>query len=127
MSKRAKIIAVVVAVVALAFLFTVKPPDRNIPDALVGEWHTSDGPYADRAMEISPVSISFTTGEGTVSVGTIQKIAKVQEGERTLYTVVYEMDGTKNELSFYLETVKAKNVIRFKNQQNITWTKDENS
>lgn len=37
------------------------------------------------------------------------------------------MDGTSNEVSFYLQFDKSKNVIRFKNQQNIDWVKEENS
>ena len=127
-SKRGKVIGVIVAAIVLAVLFTWKPPNRDVPDALIGEWRTTDAMYADRTLEISPVSISFTTGEGTVSTGTIEKIQKVQDGARTLYTFEYNVDGTRNVVSFYLEPGKPKgSVIRFKNQPKTVWTKDENS
>ena len=52
----------------------------------------------------------------------------MQDGARTLYTFEYNVDGTRNVVSFYLEPGKPKgSVIRFKNQQKTVWTKDENS
>jgi hypothetical protein len=117
---------VAVAFTLLLLGFYWRAPNRSMPEELVGEWHSSDARYSDRKMEIHHSVISFTTGEGTVSSGLIKEIREVPEGPRTLYTVVYDLDGASNELSFYYETGKPSgDVIRFKNQQNLTWIKDK--
>jgi hypothetical protein len=54
------------------------------------------------------VSISFTTGGATVSTGVIKEIKMASEGNRTLYTVVYDLEGARNEVSFYYETASPK-------------------
>jgi hypothetical protein len=75
-----------------------------------------------------PVSVSFTTGEGTVYTGFIKDIKQVQDGSRTLYTLVYDVDGTRNEPSFYKESgIRTGSSICFKNQQKIIWRKSEGS
>ncbi len=128
MKKTARI-AIASLAIGITVLFTAlywHPAKRDVPEKLLGEWHTSDANYADRYFAIRHMSISFTTGGGTASTGSIKEIKEVQEGRRTLYTLVYEMDGARNELSFYYENVDAKlEVIRFKNQQNVIWTKNE--
>lgn len=124
------LLAVAGIFVLILLVLTLRTPKHAVPDYLLGEWHTSDPNYSDRFFEITQVSISFTTGGATVSTGVIKEIKTVQEGNRTLYTVVYDLDGTRNEVSFYYETGSAKakgDVIRFKNQQNTVWTKNESS
>lgn len=120
------VIAGIAALVLLAF--TVRTPKHRVPEELLGEWHTSDPNYSDRFFEITQVSISFTTGGATGSTGVIKQVTTVQDGNRTLYTVVYDLDGTRNEVSLYYETGSAAgDVIRFKNQQHIIWTRIEGS
>jgi hypothetical protein len=120
--------AIMVAFVVLLMALYWRPPNRKVPEQLVGEWRTSDPKYSDRQLDITYASISFTTGDGTVSTGFIKEIKAVQNGASTLYTVVYDLEGTSNELSFYYEMGSAKvGVIRFKNQQAMIWTKIENS
>lgn len=127
-TKTAVLAAVAVASVLLLTAIYWRPPNQKIPEQLVGEWRTSNPKYSDRQLDITYGSISFTTGKGTVSTGFIKEIKTVQEGARTLYTVVYDLEGTPNELSFYYEIGKANvGVIRFKNQQEMIWTKIENS
>jgi hypothetical protein len=122
------VVAVAVVLVFAVLVLWWRTPNKRIPDCLLGEWHTSEAGHSDRYFEINPVSISFTTGEGTVYTGFIKEIKQVQEGPSTLYTVVYDVDGTLNELSFYYESGTAKGTfIRFRNQQNIIWTKSESS
>lgn len=120
--------------VLILLVFFSRAPKRDVPDDLLGEWQTSDPYYSDRSFEITPVSISFTTGGGTVSTGVIKEVKSASEGNRTLYTVVYDVDGTRNEVSFYYEMgspngPKAPSVaiIRLKNQQKTVWTKNESS
>jgi len=100
-----------------------RPADSLAPDALVGEWHTSNADYSDRSFEIAPVSVSFGTGHGTVTTGFIRKVSAVPQGARTLYTISYTSDETVNQVSFYYETANGK-VIRFTNREDVAWTKD---
>lgn len=122
---------VVAAIAALVFAVLVlswHAPNRKVPEDLLGEWHTSEAHHADRYFEITPVSISFTTGEGTVYIGFIKEIKQTQDGTRTLYTFVYDVDGTRNKLSFYYESeTRGGTFICFKNQQDIIWKKSEGS
>jgi hypothetical protein len=126
-SNRGTIKGAVIVLTVIALLFLWKPADRTVPETLIGAWSTTNAKYADRKMEIGPTTISFTTGEGTVATGIIKQIGKREVGARALYTVEYDIDGTRNEVSFYVEILKAKNVIWFKNQQSVIWTKDDNS
>jgi hypothetical protein len=102
------------------------PSNKQVPEELVGEWHTTDPNYSGRSFEIGLVSISFATGEGTVSTGFIKEIREVSEGGRALYTISYVADGMPNEVSFYYDGANGE-VIRFKNQEKTVWTKDKNS
>ena len=113
----------VVLLIILAFWILWRPSKLHVPEDLIGEWHTPNVNYADRSFQIDPVSISFGTGEGTVTTGFIKKVSAVPQGARTLYTISYTTDETNYEVSFYYETVKGK-VIRFRNQKGIAWTKN---
>jgi hypothetical protein len=116
------VLAIVFSVI-LAFLYW-NYKDRNIPEDLIGEWNTIDPKYSDRYFAIGPTTISFTTGNGTVSTGSITEIKTVREGTSTLYTIVYDVEGTPNALSFYYKTEKVTgSTIRFKNQKMTIWTK----
>jgi hypothetical protein len=101
-------------------------PQKQVPQELVGEWHTTDPNYADRTFEIDSVCINFTTGGGTVSTGFIKEVKQVAQGNRTLYIISYTVDDTPNEVSFYFDWGKGK-TIRFKNQEHVVWRKDEKS
>jgi hypothetical protein len=101
-------------------------PNKRVPTELVGEWHTTDPNYAERTFELDPVCITFTTGDGNVSVGFINEVKEVPEGGRILYTISYILDDAPDEVSFYFDPGKGK-VIYFKNQENVVWSKDQDS
>jgi hypothetical protein len=105
-------------------LFAWQPPNKDVPGQLVGEWHTEDPNYYGRSFEINLVSISFGTGEGKVTTGFINNIKEVREGVRVLYTISYTQDDVPSEVSFYYDVAKGE-VIRFKNQEKVVWTKDK--
>jgi hypothetical protein len=112
------------ALLAVLALLYWNYKDRDIPEELIGEWHTTDPNYSDRYVSIGPTTISFTTGNGTVSTGVITVIKTVREASSTLYTIGYDLDGTPNALSFYYKTEKVTgSTIRFKNQKTTIWTK----
>jgi hypothetical protein len=118
------VIAGIAALVLLAS--TVRTPKHRVPEELLGEWHTSDPNYSDRFFEVTPVSITFTTGGTTGSTGMIKQVTTVLDGNRILYTVQYDLEGVHNEVSFYLETGTPNgDVIRFKNQPHTIWTRIE--
>jgi hypothetical protein len=103
-----------------------RAPSKKVPSELVGEWHTTDANYVDRAFGIDPVSISFTTGSGEVSTGFIKSVKEVSEGSRILYTITYTVDDKPNQVSFYYNLSNG-NTISFKNQTKIIWTKKHDS
>lgn len=114
--------ATVLLVIGLAS-WIWRPANAEVPTELIGEWHTSDPNYADRSFAVDPVSVNFGTGSGTNTTGFIRKVNAIPLGNRTLYTIGYATDDSINEVSFYYETAKGK-MIRFRNQENIVWTKD---
>ncbi len=103
-----------------------RTPRQQVPKELVGEWHTTDPRYADRTFGLDNVCVTFTTGGGSVSTGFIKEVKQVPEGSRILYTISYTLDDAPNVVSFYYDPIRGK-VIRFKNQEKIVWTKDQDS
>jgi hypothetical protein len=120
------VVLAIAALLVVVLVLSWRAPNTRVPESLLGEWHTAEAQHADRYFEITPVSLSFTTGEGVVYTGFIKDVQQIQEGSRTLYTIVYDVDGTRNELSFYFESANGSDfVIRFKNQQDMVWKKSE--
>lgn len=127
-SSAIKLILVAAGVVTLIVLasWIWRPPNTRVPDELVGEWHSADPNYADRSFEIDSMSISFRTGEGTVTTGFIKKVSVVPSGSRIFYTISYTVEDAPNEVSFFFDPYRG-NVIQFKNQEKTIWTKDSSS
>ncbi len=116
--------AVTLLVVLVAW--TWRAPNKLVPADLVGEWRTTAPDYADRKFELDPATISFTTGDGTVSVGFIKEVKEVPEGNRILYTISYAVNDEPNAVSFYYAPGNDA-TIHFKNQEKIAWRKDRDS
>lgn len=119
-------VGVTITLLILVAASTWRVPNRLVPTALVGKWHTKATNYADRTFELDPVCISFTTGDGTISVGFIKEVEEVSEGGRMLYTVSYTVDEEPNQVSFYYDPNNGR-TIWFKNQENVVWRKDHDS
>ena len=98
-------------------------PGKRLPEELLGEWRTTDPVYADRTFEMDHVCITFTIGEGTVSVGFIKDVKQIPDGNRILYTVSYIVDDVPNEVSFFYDPNNGKN-LWFKNQEKVVWKKE---
>jgi hypothetical protein len=99
------------------------PASRNIPSELIGIWRTSDPRYGDRYIEIDPVSISFGTGNATLTNGFVKHVEVIPERSRTLYTISYTNNDETGQCSFYYIEEKER-TIYLKNQSGIAWTKD---
>jgi hypothetical protein len=94
---------------------------RDVPKDLQGVWRTSDPAHADRFVDISRVTVSFGTGDGTVSTGLIKKIEEDAREHETIYTITYREEAGENKVSLIYDP--GKRVLRLKNQERIAWTK----
>ena len=95
---------------------------RDVPENLQGVWRTSDPAHADRFVELTPVTVSFGTGDGTVSTGLIKKIDEDARERETVYTITYRGETGDSKVSLIYEP--SKRVLRLKNQERIEWTKE---
>ncbi len=93
---------------------------RQIPDEIVGTWHTTASDYADRAFEIRKTSLVFYASENEWTVHLIDRIETEDLGGGTLFTVYYDDKGGTTEFSFYYDP-KRDGIIRFKNQREMEW------
>ena len=116
---------IAVATLAILVIWTWRAPRKRVSGELVGKWHTTASAYADRTFELDNVCITFTTGEGTISVGFIQDLKEIPAALGTLYTVSYTVDGAPNVVSFYYS--RHDQTLWFKNQDKIIWKKDKSS
>jgi len=110
-------------VVTLVFLLLVFASKRRVvPEELIGDWTTTDAAYQDRFLTIYSGTVSFGTGDGTVSTGFIQKVE--QTSSRTgevIYSLFYKGDDGEQQISLALEP--ATGLLRLKNQPKIVWKK----
>jgi hypothetical protein len=122
-SRRTRWLAFTALVVFGIFVATwIRPRHIKVPRELVGTWTTDAPQYSDRSMEIDLACISFLTGGGTQSTGFIDDIRSVAGNGKTFYTISYDQDGSENQISFYYED-GPKETLRFKNQDDVVWSK----
>jgi len=118
------LIVFIFLLVFFAFQCGKKP---TVPDDLIGVWKTSAPQYEDRFFEIKKDQIIFGTGDGNSDTHRINNIEmeKIRGVESRLYTIHYKnLEGQEYKFSFYYDPIKH-GVIRFKNQDNIVWTREE--
>lgn len=99
----------------------------DVPDELVGTWKTLDLKYKDTFFELTKEKIIFRTMKGDLNASTIKKIKvkKVPDTEETLYRIIYvDLEGMEAVFAIYFNP-KDRGKIRFQNQPQITWTKEE--
>lgn len=96
-----------------------------VPDELVGVWKTPEPKYADRFFEIKKRVIIFGTGKGKTDIHPIMNVEKARQEKNTSFTISFmNRDGQYYRFSFTYYPAHD-GVIRFKNQQEIRWTKEE--
>jgi hypothetical protein len=122
--KREKWLGATVGLLLLIALFNWRPPDKHVPDELVGQWHTADPNYSDRWFDIDPVLIDFGTGGATVSTGFIKEVKAVSEGNRIRYTITYLENRAPKEVSLYYDSGDG-GTVRFQHQESTIWKKDQ--
>lgn len=100
---------------------TLSPKPNDIPSELQGVWTTTDSGHSDRTFEISSITVSFGTGQGTVSTGLIRKLDVEPGSNETLYTIRYS--GDDGESTLWIRYDPFNKVLRFRNQPGIVWHK----
>ena len=99
----------------------------TVPGDLIGVWKTTAPTYADRFFEIKTDEVIFGTGEGSFDTYPISKIKSEKDPREqgTLCTLYYKnIEGQEYKFSFYYDPANP-GTIRFKNQQEIIWAKEE--
>ena len=98
--------------------------DASSPEILWGVWKSSAPQYETSSLKIKKGWIIFEKDSNYFNANKITQIEEYPEGERTLYNIHYN-DGDSGEyiLSLYYFQTEDKKAIRFKNQEEITWLK----
>ena len=104
---------------------TVAPKPDQVPAELQGVWKTNDPRYSDRSLEISSVHLNLGTGEGTSTTGFIRHVKIESAGAESLVIITYTNSDGENTL--YLLYDATAQVIHFKNQPGVAWTKESSS
>ena len=111
----------------MAFLFIAacEPPmDNVLMDRLAGIWETTEPRYAGCYFEIRDDKIVFHNGLLYSNKNTIMEVTGVTDKGVGRYDIHYEdQDGEPSILSLILYTAKKGDIIRFKNQYQIYWTR----
>ena len=99
------------------------------PPELIGTWITSAPRYERASMEITKETVTFRDGKGYAGVNRITGLEKKEGKDGALYEMAYEGDeGGPFMLTFYLKEARQgkdlQTVIVYKNQKNLTWTKE---
>ena len=113
------------ACVILAALFGCQMRTvKTVPEELRGQWETSAPLYVDCTFELRDKLIIFRKGTTYIDINHVKEIEISPEKGRVLFIITYEnKEGGEYKLSlFYFETEKG-DVIRFKNQQQLNWTR----
>ena len=122
-----KWIVILAIILVAASFFTFFPiKNKDVPENLIGKWTTSEPRYQDRFFEITKKTFTYGLGEDKEDINFISSIEKSLEGNHILYTINYKnKDGSAFTRSFYYKSSNG-DVITFKNQKDIKWTKEEN-
>jgi len=120
-----------VILIALAILTVMSgvqcQQEYAVPEELIGVWVTDDPAYHDHPFEIKQETLIFEQGQGyfDFDVFPIAGLEKTEAEEATLYTIYYTIpSGREFEFTFYYTSADG-GQIRFKNQPEMLWTKEE--
>ena len=97
----------------------------RFPEGLIGTWTTSKQKYRDRFFELTQITVTYGIGNKKTNVYFISNTEKDVQDNTVLYTIKYHNSaGIQYSRSFYYDATNG-GVIKFKNQKNILWTKNE--
>jgi len=122
-----KILTILIIVTAL--FGCQKWKDKTVPKELFGVWVTMEQRYASCTFEVTDKMIIFSNDNlDYTAVNSITGIEKITEEGQTLYQIEYrDSEGLEYRLSLIYSKALNRDVVRFKNEMGIEWTKkDEN-
>ncbi|MFQ5991680.1 MAG: hypothetical protein ACE5NA_04505 [Nitrospiraceae bacterium] len=97
----------------------------SVPEQLHGVWTTGAPGYADTFLEFTGETVVFGSGLYAANSYLVVNLEEVREEKGSLYTVSYkDIDSEEYQLSFYYDPTN-RGVIRFKNQDHLTWAREE--
>ncbi len=127
-----QVLPYVVAFLAILAPLLHNPPRNNrVPPYLIGVWETTTPGYRDRYLMFAERNVAFGTGKyegesyivAETEISSADDDAQTEAGKRKLFKIRYmKPDKLEYDLSFYYDPPPA-DVITFKNQENLKWTK----
>ena len=118
---------VLMAIVVLVACLGCPSKITSVPENLIGIWRTESPNYADRIFELRKNEVVFQIGEGKFESHRITNIEKEenQKEKKILYILSYKGEkGHETKFLFY-HYPEERGAIRFKNQQEMVWTKQK--
>jgi hypothetical protein len=121
----------VIATLAISILFLLfmdtEKPLPIVPPELIAVWKSAHPRYADRFFQLMTDTIVLGPGDGVKQPFRIWRVEKSADEHGTLYAITYlnhREEVAEDTLTFYSSFVGRQQTIRFKNQMNVVWTKE---
>jgi len=120
-----KILTILIIVTAL--FGCQKWKDKTVPKELLGVWVTAEQRYASCTFEVTDKMIIFNNNSlDYAAINHITGIEKIIEEGRTLYHIDYkDSGGLESRLSLFYSRGRNGDMVRFKNEMGVVWTKKE--
>jgi hypothetical protein len=93
---------------------------KEIPEALRGEWRTTDARYEDRGFVLSAKTVVFNTGQHTFAAHPIVAMDSIVEPGLIHFRLLYTA-GSTDLFHFDFSYDPMDDAIRFRNQPEIVW------
>ena len=118
---------VLMAIVVLVACLGCPSKITSVPENLIGIWRTESPNYADRIFELRKNEVVFQIGEGKFDTNRITSIEKEedQKEKKILYILSYKGEKGRETKFLFYHYPEERGVIRFKNQQEMVWTKEK--
>jgi hypothetical protein len=97
---------------------------KGIPEELCGVWESEAQNYERCSLEITGKRLIFENGVRFIDINYVTKVEQAKEGNTPLYTIHYEnRSGDVNKVSVLYMKKEQGDMLRFKHQKNVFWTK----
>jgi hypothetical protein len=116
-----------ILVIATALFGCQKWKDKTVPKELLGVWVTTEQRYAGCTFQVTDKMIIFSNDSlDYTAINHVTGIEKTIEEGQTLYYIDYkDSEGLECRLSLFHSKALNRDVVRFKNETQIKWTKKE--
>ena len=123
-----KLKVIIISIVVLTFIsvFICFPRhNKRLPENVIGTWTTPEQKYTDCFFKLTQMTVTYGIGKKKTNVYFISSAEKDVQDNNVLYTInYYNTHGIQYTRSFYYDARNG-GMIKFKNQKNILWTKNE--